>query len=192
MLCHKYNISTTTFSSQVWIEPTQNWRSDKQKGKQTAFLIRICILTFWICIASLLCVIYQSVTTLGSINIFYFFLLMICLKAFIYKILWTINFFFLYVYLTLFNLWTMFCIAHGTYRYRLTRLAMQLHDWYPVGQFLIYQNKTFKILNLFQINCSSLCEGVTVIYKVLKFTQVVKGSFFQILPILVFNACIYL
>lgn len=94
VLCHKYNISTTTFSSQVWIEPTQNWRSDKQKGKQTAFLIRICILTFWICIASLLCVIYQSVTTLGSINIFYFFLLMICLKAFIYKILWTINFFF--------------------------------------------------------------------------------------------------
>lgn len=88
----------------------------------------------------------------------------------------------------------MFCIAHGTYRYRLpvTRLAMQVRDWYPVGQFLIYQNKTFIILNLFQINCSSLCEGVTVIYKVLKFTQVVKGSFFQILPILVFNACIYL
>lgn len=86
----------------------------------------------------------------------------------------------------------MFCIAHGTYRYRLTRLAMQVHDWYPVGQFLIYQNKTFIILNLFQINYSSLCEGVTVIYKVLKFTQVVKGSFFQILPILVFNACIYL
>lgn len=94
---------------------------------------------------------------------FIFFLLMICLKAFIYKILWTINFFFVYVYLTLFNLWIMFCIAHGTYRYRLTRLAMQVRDWCPVGQFLIYQNKTFKILNLFQINCSSLCEGVTVI-----------------------------
>lgn len=88
------------------------------------------------------------------------------------------QFFFLYVYLTLFNLWIVFCIAHGTYRYRLTRLAMQVRDWYPVGQFLIYQNKTFKILNLFQINCSSLCEGVTVIYKVLKFTQVVKGSRF--------------
>lgn len=102
------------------------------------------------------------------------------------------QFFFLYVYLTLFNLWIVFCIAHGTYRYRLTRLAMQVRDWYPVGQFLIYQNKTFIILNLFQINCSSLYEGVTVIYKVLKFTQVVKGSFFQILPILVFNACIYL
>lgn len=71
----------------------------------------------------------------------------------------------------------MFCIAHGTYRYRLTRLAMQVRDWYPVGQFLIYQNKTFIILNLFQINCSSLCEGVTVIYKVLKFTQVVKVHF---------------
>lgn len=87
------------------------------------------------------------------------------------------QFFFLYVYLTLFNLWIMFCIAHGTYRYRLTRLAMQVRDWYPVGQFLIYQNKTLIILNLFQINCSSLCEGVTVIYKVLKFTQVVKVHF---------------
>lgn len=193
MLCHKYNISTTTFSSQVWIEPTQNWRSNKQKGKQTAFLIRICILTFWICIASLLCVIYQSVTTLGSINIYFtFFSVNDMFEGLYIQNLMNNQFFFLYVYLTLFNLWIVFCIAHGTYRYRLTRLAMQVRDWYPVGQFLIYQNKTFIILNLFQINCSSLCEGVTVIYKVLKFTQVVKGSFFQILPILVFNACIYL